>query len=99
MLFFCFRYISFSAVLALEEFHCIRIETVSFYTIRTNRDVIGRKVISGRMCLKTSMVNILSDVKDTPKRLQLHISCCSYHFLAYGAAPAVRAAVTIKLSF
>lgn len=67
---FCFRFISFSrvlsAVLALEEFHCIRVETVSFYTVRTNRDVIGRTVISGRMCLKTSMVNILSDVKDTP---------------------------------
>ena len=66
---FCFRFISFSrtlsAVLALEEFHFIRVETVSFYTVRTNRDVIGRKVISGRMCLKTSLGNILSDVKDT----------------------------------
>ena len=87
---FYFRFISFSrtlsAVLALEDFHCIRIETVSFYTVQTNRDVIGRKVISGRMCLKTSMVNILSDVKDTSQTfatayqlLFLPFSCLRCH--------------------
>lgn len=100
---FCFRFISFSrtlsAVLALEEFHFIRVETMSFYTVRTNRGVIGRKVISGRMCLKTSMVNILSDVKDTSQTFAPAYQLLFLSFSCIRCRPALRATVTIKLSF
>lgn len=76
--------------LAFEEFYSIRLETVPFDTILANRDVFGREEINGRICLKTSTVNLLSDC------ISVAILTISLHTVA---AHAIRAAVKTNLSY